>query len=495
MRVSCEAITTRPVKSDLLCLPVFQDGFSDSIVKQIDAELDGYLGALKKRKRFEGKKLEKVSHFPHPEKALREVMFIGLGKRSDADLDTLRKAGGLAGKRATDESIRDVAVVVPDLKKTTLKPALAVRAVVEGVNLGSYFLDKFKSERKKAKPRQLKLLVPSRSSLIHLNSAAELGYTISEMQCEARNLSAYPASIMTPSFLAKEARRLVKGGGVKVTSMGKAQIEKLKMGAFLAVAQGSTEPPRLIQIEYRPKGKASKHVFLVGKGVTFDTGGLSLKSPQGMVEMKQDMTGAAVAIATMGALARLKPRVAVTMLVPSCENMPDAKAFKPGDIVTACTGKTIEVLNTDAEGRLLLADALGYASKQKPDYLVDVATLTGATKYALGHVAAPFMTTEDSLAAKFEEASRVSGEKVWRLPLWDEYRKQIDSDLADMKNTGGAPAGTITAAMLLKEFTADIPWLHLDIAAVDMQYQSAEYIPKGASGFGVRVLTEFLCSL
>jgi leucyl aminopeptidase len=175
--------------------------------------------------------------------------------------------------------------------------------------------------------------------------------------------------------------------------------------------------------------------------------------------------------------------------------MPDAKAFKPGDIVTTCIGKTIEVLSTDAEGRLLLADALGYASKQKPDFLLDVATLTGATRYALGHVAAPYLTTSDTLASKFEEASRVSGEKVWRLPLWDEYRKQIDSDLADMKNTGGAAAGTITAAMLLKEFTAGIPWLHLDIAAMDMQYEASEYIPRGASGFGVRVLTELLCNL
>jgi len=496
MHVSCETITRRPIKADLIALAVFADGFSDLIVKQIDAELGGYIALMKKKGHFDGKKLTNLQYYPHAKVPYDEIMLVGLGKRAEVDAESLRKIGGVVGTRSTAPEIKDVAIVLPDFRGSKLDLALAVRAIVEGFNLGAYFLDTFKSVRnRKTEPRRLRLLVPSGSSLMHLNSSAELGLVVSDLQRKARNLSAYPASIMTPTYLAQEARRLGKEAGFQVSVMGKEQIRKLKMGAFLAVSQGSTEPPRFIKMIYKPKGKPKKHLFLVGKGVTFDTGGLSLKSGEGMVEMKQDMTGAAVTIATMGASARLRPNIAVTGLVPSCENMPDAKSFKPGDIVTTCIGKTIEVLNTDAEGRLLLADALGYASKQKPDYLVDVATLTGATKYALGHVAAPYMTTSEKLAAVFEEASRVSGEKVWRLPLWNEYRPQIDSDLADMKNIGGAPAGTITAAMLLREFTGGIPWLHLDIAAMDMQYKAGEYIPKGASGFGVRVLTEFLCNL
>ncbi len=496
MHVSCETITGRPIKADLIVLAIYADGFSDPVVRQIDAELDGYIGALKKRGHFDGARLARHSFYPHPSRSYSEVMVVGVGKRAEADTELFRKLGGIAGKKATDPAINDVAIVVSSPGGGKRDISQLARAVVEGFNLGSYFLDRFKGEvSKRSRPRKLRLVLPSGANLTHARAAADQGLAVSEMQRRARDLSAYPAAVMTPTYLANEARRLGKENGFEVTVMGKSQIEKLKMGAFLAVTQGSVEPPRLIKMSYKPKRKATKQVWLVGKGVTFDTGGLSLKSGEGMIEMKQDMTGAAVTIATMGAIARLRPNIAVTGLVPSCENMPDAKAFKPGDIVKTCIGKTIEVLNTDAEGRLLLADALGYASRHKPDYLVDVATLTGATKYTLGHIAAPYMTTSDLLASRFEDASSASGEKVWRLPLWEEYRKQIESDLADMKNIGGAPAGTITAAMLLKEFTAGLPWLHLDIAAVDMQYSDSEYIPKGASGFGVRVLTEFLCSL
>jgi leucyl aminopeptidase len=265
------------------------------------------------------------------------------------------------------------------------------------------------------------------------------------------------------------------------------------MGSFLGVAQGSEQPPKFIVLRYR--GGGPTHLALVGKGITFDTGGISIKPAAGMEEMKGDMSGGAAVIAAMGAIARLKPAIDVTAIVPATENMPSGTAIKPGDVLRAMNGKTIEVINTDAEGRLILADALAYAGRQQPSAIIDVATLTGAISIALGNVAMGAMTNSDALYGRVQRASEASGEKVWQLPMYDEYKEQIKSDVADMKNTGGRGAGSITAAFFLKEFVDDTPWVHLDMAGVDFYEKEKGVIVKGASGIPVRTLVHLALDL
>jgi len=368
--------------------------------------------------------------------------------------------------------------------------------VVEGFNLGSYSFDQFKSaDEKRLKPRALAVLFAEQKWATEAKRGARDGLIVSDLQNHCRDLSGSPGNVVTPPYLANEARRLSRRHGLRVQVMGRSQIEKLKMGAFLAVAGGSAQPPYLIRLDYRPRAKSKKHVILVGKGITFDTGGITLKPGAEMWEMKQDMTGAAVVLSTMAAIAQIKPRVQVTAFAPICENMPGGRSYRPGDVLTTSIGKTIEIISTDAEGRLLLADVLGYASKMRPDYLIDVATLTGAVIVALGYAGAAMLSTSEDLLARFQRASEITGEKVWPMPLWPDYEHAIKSAIADMKNSGGRPAGTCVAATILRHFVGDVPWLHLDIAGMDLEHRGTEYTPKGASGYGVRLLTEVLRNL
>jgi leucyl aminopeptidase len=263
------------------------------------------------------------------------------------------------------------------------------------------------------------------------------------------------------------------------------------MGALWAVGKGSEQPPRFIILEHR-KGGTSKPVVLIGKGITFDSGGISLKPPADMDEMKGDMTGGAVMLSVIAAAARLKLPVNIVVLIPLAENMPSGRALKPGDIVTSRKGKTIEIISTDAEGRLILADALDYANKFKPQAVLDMATLTGAALYVLGHAAIPVIGNNSKLMDALREAACNTAERVWEMPLWDEYREQIKSTIADIKNSGGRPAGTLTAAAFLENFIGDWPWVHIDIAAVDLEKSGRPYIPKGSTGIGVRLLVEML---
>lgn len=497
MRVNCETFSSRTLKTDLLCLPVFADKLRSPSLITLDELLDGQISKLIRNKYF---KAEFGTHYLLPvfqTRGLKFLLLIGLGKSKELTLDGLRKAGGVAGQRATDSKIGSVEFVMADLSfNKEITVSQATQAVVEGVNLGSYFLDKFKSEKKEqSKPTRLSLLLSHQSEVSKAQSGTKVGLIVSDMQNHARDLAGYPSNVVTPIYLANEARRLGRQCGLKVQVLGRRQIEKLKMGAFLAVAKGSAEPPQLIRIDYVPKGKTKKRAILVGKGITFDTGGITLKPGADMHEMKGDMAGAASVLCCMASIAQLKPKVRITAFIPTCENMPGSRAYKPGDVLTTCIGKTIEVISTDAEGRLLLADVLGYASRMKPDYLIDIATLTGGVIVALGHVGAAMLSTSEELIRCANAASHVTGEKVWQLPLWQEYEHQIKSAIADMKNSGGKPAQTITASIILKKFVGEVPWLHLDIAGMDLEYRGYEYMPKGASGFGVRLLTEMLCRL
>jgi leucyl aminopeptidase len=299
-----------------------------------------------------------------------------------------------------------------------------------------------------------------------------------------------PGNVATPTYIANQARELAQRHGFEVTVLDKASIVREKMGALLSVAQGSAEEPRFIALEY--KGSDAAPVVLVGKGVTFDSGGISIKPAQNMEDMKYDMSGAAAVLGTFEALGRLKPKVHVVGLIPSTENMPSGTAVKPGDVVTSHLGKTIEVINTDAEGRLILCDALSYARRYQPAAVVDIATLTGAMVVALGHTATGVMGDDEKLIEELRAAGDKAGERIWPLPLWEDYRDLMKSDIADVKNSGGRPAGSISAGWFLKEFVDGFPWAHLDIAGTAYTERDEPTRVKGPTGMGVRLFTEFL---
>jgi len=317
-----------------------------------------------------------------------------------------------------------------------------------------------------------------------------VGAAIGAGQTLARNLQMLPGNTCTPTYLAGVATDLGQRHGFEVTILDRAGIEEEGLGGLMAVSQGSEEEPRFIVVEYR--GADAPPIVLVGKGVTFDTGGISLKPPPHMEEMKFDMSGAAAVLGALEALGRLRPKCHVIGLVPSTDNMPSGSAFKPGDVIRSHSGKTIEIVNTDAEGRLILADALSYVRKFKPACVIDAATLTGAVVIGLGHHATGLMGNDDQLVEEVRQAGDRAGERCWPLPLWDEYREQIKSDFADVKNSGGRAAGTLTAGWFLREFVEGYRWAHLDIAGNEFSNGNGPLGPKGATGFGVRLLLELL---
>jgi leucyl aminopeptidase len=324
-----------------------------------------------------------------------------------------------------------------------------------------------------------------------VESNAENKAEVAESANIARILANEPSNVMTPAALAKAALEATRGIGVRCTVRDEHWLRRKKMNAILAVAQGSENPPRLVMLEYNPAGAKGAPIALVGKGVSFDSGGISIKPSNGMEKMKYDMSGGAAVIAAVQALAKLEIRQRVVGIVPFVENMPSGSAQRPGDVIKTYSGKYVEVLNTDAEGRLILADALAYAQEFKPQAIIDLATLTGACVVALGHEAIGMMGTDDALKARLKEAGEKTGERVWELPLWQEYFEAIKSDVADIKNVGARGAGTITAAMFLKEFVGNYPWVHLDIAGTAwVEKTSHPYLNPGPSGVGVRLLVE-----
>ena len=324
-----------------------------------------------------------------------------------------------------------------------------------------------------------------------MQQGAKTGQVIAESTAMARDMVSSPPADMTPSIIAARARELSRQFGLKVQVLERKQMEKLGMGALLGVASGSAQPPKFIILEYRKGGK-KPFIALVGKTITFDSGGISIKPPEGMDKMKDDMSGGAAVLGAIRTAAALKLPLNLVGLLPATENMPGGSAFKPGDILRTLSGQTIEVLNTDAEGRLILSDALTYACRYKPAVIVDIATLTGACRVALGQEATGMVGTDDALKQAIRAAGEKTGERVWEMPLWDGYYELIRSDIADMKNTGGRDGGVITAAALLSRFVERYPWVHLDIAATAWTEKDRPYTPKGATGIGMRLLTQFL---
>jgi leucyl aminopeptidase len=409
---------------------------------------------------------------------------VGLGDRKPADADALRAAAGLAARVLEARGIEHAAFLVPDEGDA----APLARAVAEGAGLAAYRFDACKSKREK--PRFCRTTVAPEARSARFAAAVGEAEAVVEAVSFARDLGNLPPNTKNAVYLAKAAKKL-QGGRLSVRVHDRRAIVRMRMGAFSAIAQASANEPRLIEMRYRgaPRGPL---VALVGKGVTFDTGGISIKPAEKMEEMKFDMCGGAAVLGAMHLLKSRKPRVNVLALVPATDNMPGGHACRPGDIVRARNGKTIEIISTDAEGRMLLCDSLAYAAESRPACMIDLATLTGACVVALGDAAAGLFTSDDSLRGELEEASRRSGERVWPMPIFPRYTEMMRSPYADLKNAGGRYAGACTAAAFLKEFTNAVPWAHLDIAGTAWTDKDQDWNRVGATGYGVRLLWEFL---
>jgi leucyl aminopeptidase len=421
------------------------------------------------------------------------VLVAGLGKADKFTLDKVRTISAGAARYLRRARCQTFASITHGAGIAGLDPEACAQAIAEGTLLGLYQFGRHKKPPEdETEVTEVALVEFDEVRLDALRRGVERGVTLAEAANFARDLANEPSNVLTPTELASRAQGWAQAAGLECEVFDKAWMEQQGMGALLGVAQGSAQPPKFIVLRYKGGGQ---HLALVGKGITFDTGGISIKPAQGMEEMKGDMSGGAAVIAAMGAIARLKPKIDVTAVVPATENMPGGSAIKPGDVLRAMTGTTIEVINTDAEGRLILADGLGYARQQSPTAIIDVATLTGAISVALGNVAMGAMTNNEPLYARVQRASEASGEKVWQLPMYDEYKEQIKSDVADIKNTGGRGAGSITAAFFLKEFVDDTPWVHLDMAGVDFYEKEKGIIVKGASGIPVRTLVHLALDL
>jgi leucyl aminopeptidase len=448
---------------------------------------------------FAGKRGQFLVLYP-PVMRGHPFILVGAGKRAALSAETLRRAAAVAAKEASRLQAATLDILEPDPDIVSEEPRPVEEplwqniglALGEGAALALYKFDRYLTANKKRTVNAVSIISADGKRTEHIRKGLALASVLCEATSLARDLENAPANEIFPESLARIARQVGQKHGFRVTVLTENRIRALKMGGLLGVAQGSARPPRFLVMEYRPRPRADATVVLVGKGVTFDAGGISIKPSAGMAEMKMDMSGAATVIGTMQAAARLKLRIRLVGLVPATENLPGGRAMKPGDILRHYNGKTSEVDNTDAEGRLILADALSYAEQFKPDAVIDLATLTGAVVVALGHHATGMLGNDARLMARIKESGERTYERVWELPMFEEYEKQIKSEVADVKNVGGRWAGAITGALFLKHFIGAYPWVHLDIAGTAMIEEASEYIPRGGSGVGVRLLIDLL---
>ncbi|MFY9747005.1 MAG: leucyl aminopeptidase [Acidobacteriaceae bacterium] len=436
-------------------------------------------------------------HSPAGLKAKR-LLIIGLGKAAKLTPHEVRKGAGAAVRFAKPRGLREVAIVVP--ASDGLDPKLTVRALAEGAVIADYDSDTYRSDRKDRSVQSLQVVAAPSADRPAAEAALREGVIVGESQNFARALVNEPGNRLTPTILGERAAEMCREYGIECRVHSTGQLRELKMGAFISVTQGSDEPPALIVMIYEPKDAPAGPVLgLVGKGITFDTGGISIKPSDSMEKMKYDMAGGAAMIGAMRAIAQLQPRVKVIGIVCAAENMPSGKAYKPGDVEIAMPapgkpGKAIEIINTDAEGRLVLADGLTYAKQLGATHLIDAATLTAAVGVALGLLNAGIFSNDEDTYQRFSDALKVSGERFWRLPLDDDYRDVIKSSIADIKNTGGRYGGAINAAMFLKEFAEDTPWIHLDIAAVAWSDEAKPWMASGPTGAAMRSILEWVRS-
>ncbi|MBI3590492.1 MAG: leucyl aminopeptidase [Candidatus Melainabacteria bacterium] len=482
---------------DALIINLFEGVKTPSgVTGAIDEALDGLVKKIIKEEDFKGKLGSTLVIRTNGEIPAKKVIVVGLGEEEKFNLAAVRKASAAAIRQAKREKAKTVCTILHGASIGKIDPYDAAQAATEVSQLALYEFDKYKSRDKNEPRKEIQTLIITeidKSKIKDIEAGIKRGNLIARAQKLARDLVTEPALSATPTKLANVAKQVAKENRLKIKVLDREACKKLKMGAFLAVAQGSDEPPKFIEIKYTPKRKPKKHVAIVGKGITFDSGGLSLKPAGSMETMKDDMSGAAAVISAMSTMKELQPDVAITMIVAATENMPSGKAYRPGDVVRAMNGKTIEILNTDAEGRVTLADAVSYVVRQKPDEIIDLATLTGACVVALGDTSNGVMTNDQKLADKIIKAGNEAGERMWQLPLYDEDREKIKSDIADMINTGSkGKSGAQNGGVFIEKFVNDIPWVHIDIAGPSWIDKENEYGPKGPTGVGVRTLINYL---
>jgi leucyl aminopeptidase len=467
----------------LLVLALSSGASVDEPLNSLDRRVGGILRRTLERREFRGGR-DEMLHLSSTVAGVERLLLVGMGKAEDRAA-SLRRAAALAARQAAKLGARRMAFFAGNLHETESE------AVAVGLIAGSWDFKELKTPPSADDQRE-----PLEEAVILAGDGAERGVAtgraIGEGHSLARRLGMLPGNICTPDYLADTAREIAQRHGMAVTVLGREEMEREKMGSFLSVAQGTPQDPKLIVLEHRKGARDARPIGLVGKGLCFDSGGISIKPAQGMEWMKFDMCGAAGVLGAMETIGRLQLPINVVGLVGSTTNMPSGTAVKPGDVVQASNGKYIEIINTDAEGRLVLADVLAYAARYNPSAVIDAATLTGACVIALGHTATGVMGTDDALVQEVLDAAKRAGEPGWPLPLWDDYKELIKSDVADIKNSGGRPAGTITAALFLKEFAEAYPWVHLDIAGTAYTESDLGTIPRGPTGVPVGTFVEFV---
>ncbi len=501
VKVKTRRVEFTECKTDVLVVGRFADGGPDEVVQALDKKLGGSIERLARLGDFTGKPKTHALLYSDGKIAAQRVLLLGLGERKKATLDTIRRAAAAAASRAVDLKVKQISLALHRAFGDSLAVAALGRAMAEGAYLGSYRYDEYVSENGNGRLGALdvEIVDPEPMRIQSLAPGVAAGIVVGQAQSYARTVVNRPANVINPPTLAEAARDLArKLKTVRCTIFDEKQLQARGMGGILAVGSGSQSKPRLILLKYTPARKPAKGlptVALVGKAVTFDSGGISIKPAQDMDQMKFDKTGGIAVLATIRALAELKLPVNVLGLIPAAENLPSGSSYRPGDIITTYGGKTVEILNTDAEGRMILCDALTYAAEQKCDVIIDIATLTGACMVALGSYKAGLMSNDDDLVARLQRAAEESGESVWRLPTGDEYAEEMKSKIADLKNAGSRWGGACTAASFLQQFVGTAKWAHLDIAGMDVFLKPTEYGCVGGTGFGVRLLTTYLTNL
>ncbi len=463
---------------------------------RIDAALDGAISSLIREGEVRGKLNEVTMVHTLGKLPAARVVILGLGKQEELTAVKVRGAVAEACRWLRARGISDVATVPHGAGKKDISSRDSAQAITEGALLGLYAFRKHKTKDENGS-RDIKQLtiVGGDGNRAGLEEGVRKGIILAEAANLARDMVNEPANHMTPTHMAKMAVRIAGEHGLNVTVLDRDQIQEMGMGGLLGVSQGSRQPPKFIILRYKGSDSTETHMALVGKAITFDSGGISIKPSEKLEEMKGDMAGGAATMAAIGAIAQLKPPVNVLAVIPATENLPDGNALKPGDVLTAMNGKTMEIISTDAEGRLVLADALSYAVREGARYIIDAATLTGACRIALGDICTGAFANNQELVDRVIAAGKEAGEMVWQMPMYDEYREQNKSDVADVKNVGGRLAGAITAAKFLSEFVDSVPWVHLDIAGTSMTDKDRGIQVKGATGVPVRTMVNAVLSL
>ncbi|MGQ9718661.1 MAG: leucyl aminopeptidase [Nitrososphaerales archaeon] len=496
MEINVESGRIEEKVTELLALGLFEGETElTGIVRYVDDLLSGAIIDIIKAGDFTGKLNQNLLLYSHNKIKSKRLLLVGLGRREEYSLEAMRSASGKVALQVRDKSLPSYMTLLHG-EDSNLPVESLTQALVEGSELALYTFTRFKTETEGVpkEVKELTILVQKDGNIAPARDGVARARVVCDAIKLARDLSNAPSNDVTPQALADVAKMMAERLPLKCEVLERHDMEKLGMGGLLAVSSGSQKPPKMIIMEYKGT-KDSPPIVLVGKAITFDSGGISIKPSEKMEDMKYDKSGGVAIIATMQTVAELRLPLNIIAIIPATENMPSGSAYKPGDVLRHYGGKTSEVVSTDAEGRLILADALAYATNYKPRAIIDIATLTGACVVALGTHASGIMTNNQDLAKKVIEAGEASGERVWQLPLWKDYSEQIRSEVADMKNTGGRAGGAIVAAAFLSKFVGNYPWVHIDIAGTAYTQEGSierSYVPKGATGIGVRLLIQLL---